>query len=185
MIPNLRPRTRRGWVALVFGVVTFAILDVLALLGSEFATEFLIYLAGGLIGAVGALALTHPLREKLVSSGGWRLVGIALALASVFGVVFLGTRIADIPYFPTAEGGNVGTLIFGSALGVAVGFGQRLNTRKTIDGPAGPIADTPQGSDFRVLAVVVGAVAALFAVFFVLYLLLEFVAAPLIRALAA
>ena len=184
MIPNLRPSTRLGWALLIGGAVTFALLDVLALLGSEFATALLIYLAGGLIGAIAVLTLTYPIRDRLVSSGGWRLFGIVLALVSVLGVIFGGTYLAEIPYFPTAQGGQAGNLVFGLALGAIVGFGQRLNRRNTM-GPARPIASTPEGPHYGIFVVVVGAVVALFAASFVLYVLLEFVVGPLIRAFAS
>lgn len=184
MIPNLKPTTRYGWTLLIVGAVTFAVLDVLALLGSTFATGLLIYLAGGLIGVAAALVMTLPIRDRLVQSGNWRLFGIVLALLCVLGVIFGGTALADIPYFPTAAGGNVGNLIFGLALGVGIGFGQRLNVKTTV-GPRRPIAEVPQNSGYGVLFVVAGAVVALFAVSFVLYVLLEFVAGPLIRAFAS
>jgi hypothetical protein len=184
VIQRLRPRTRYGWTVLILGVATFAVLDVLALVGSAFATGLLIYLAGGLIGAAAALALTYPIRDRLVSSGNWRLFGIVLALLSVLGVIFGGTGLANIPYFPTAEGGNVGNLIFGLALGVCVGFGQRLNQKNT-PGLARPIAGAPERPDYGILIVVVGAVAALFTVSLVLFVLLEYVAGPLIRAFAS
>jgi hypothetical protein len=184
VIPNLKPRTRYGWALLILCVVTFAVLDVLALLGSAFATGLLIYLAGGLIGVALALALTYPIRNRLVSSGNWRLFGIVLALVSVLGVIFGGTGLANIPYFPTAAGGNAGNLIFGLALGVGVGFVQRLNHKNT-RGPARPIAAAPERPEYGVFIVVVGAVAALFAASFVLYVLLEFVVGPLVRAFAS
>lgn len=182
VLRRLWPRTRRGWGFAVFTVATFFVLDALALMGSELAVELLISLAGMLVGMVAAYAIAYPLREKFGVSLGWRMVGIALGFASVAGVILVGTSLAGIPTFPTAEGGNVGFLIYGLALGFGVYFGGNLSSSRTT-------LTTTEGSgvgpEFRVIAVMAGAVGALFMLAFAAYILFEYVLGPIVRYFAA
>ena len=107
VLRRLWPRTRKGWGFVVLTVSTFFVLDALALMGSEIAIELLISLAG-----------------------------IMLGLVSVFEILLIGSALADVPVFPTAESGNVGFLIYGLAFGFGVFSGgtwvlpERLPQRK-------------------------------------------------------
>ena len=181
VLRRLWPRTRKGWGFFVLTVSTFFVLDALALMGSELAIELLISLAGMLVGMVAAYAAEYPLREKFGGSAEWRMTGIILGLVSVFGIVLIGSALADVPAFPTAENGNVGFLIYGLAFGFGVYFGGSLSSsRATI-----ATAEKPGvGPELRVIAVAAGAVAALFTLAFAAFVLLEYVAAPLIRYVA-
>jgi len=51
-----RPRSWKGWGFFVFGLLTFFFLDVLALMGEDFATELLVSLSGMVLGAAVAYA---------------------------------------------------------------------------------------------------------------------------------
>ena len=107
VLRRLWPRTRKGWGFVVLTVSTFFVLYALALMGSEIAIELLISLAG-----------------------------IMLGLVSVFEILLIGSALADVPVFPTAESGNVGFLIYGLAFGFGVFSGgtwvlpERLPQRK-------------------------------------------------------
>ena len=107
VLRRLWPRTRKGWGFVVLTVSTFFVLDALALMGSEIAIELLISLSG-----------------------------IMLGLVSVFEILLIGSALADVPVFPTAESGNVGFLIYGLAFGFGVFSGgtwvlpERLPQRK-------------------------------------------------------
>jgi hypothetical protein len=177
-ISRLWPRTRRAWGVVVLGVLTFFLLNVLVLRGSELALDLLISLSGLLAGLAVARLATYPFRRMVGGPGLWRTVGLFVGLGSVFVIIFGGTALAGIPPFPTAEGGNVGTLIYGFALGFGMGAINGLT-------PAEARAPAPRdGSELRVVAVILGTVAALFALLFILYLLLEYALVPLIRTLA-
>ena len=181
VLRRLWPRTRKGWGFGVLTVSTFFVLDTLALMGSEIAIELLISLTGMLVGMVAAYAAAYPLREKFGGSVGWRMAGIMLGLVSVFGILLIGSALADVPAFPTAESGNVGFLIYGLAFGFGVYFGGELSSsRATIATAEKPGA----GPELRVIAVAAGAVAALFTLAFAAFVLFEYVAAPLIRYVA-
>lgn len=169
-----------GWSVYALGLGTIIVLNVLVVLGSDLALKLLITLVGMLAGAAVAFAITFPFRDTFAVSGVWRIAANFLGLALVFGIIFGGAALAGVPAFPTAESGNTGTLIYG----LAFGFGVSV--------PAGlGLSGTPEwrrdarGAELRVLAVVLGTVAGLFALLFALYLLIEYVAVPLIRTLAA
>ncbi len=181
VLRRLWPRTRKGFVFGVLTVSTFFVLDTLALMGSEIAIELLISLTGMLVGMVAAYAAAYPLREKFGGSVEWRMAGIMLGLVSVFGILLIGSALADVPAFPTAESGNLGFLIYGLAFGFGVYFGGKLSSsRATI-----ATAEKPgSGPELRVIAVAAGAVAALFTLAFAAFVLFEYVAAPLIRYVA-
>ncbi|MDQ3316196.1 MAG: hypothetical protein M3479_03775 [Actinomycetota bacterium] len=177
-IRRLWPRTRRAWALAVFGVLTFFVLDVLALRGSDLALDLLIFLSGMLAGAVAARLATYPLRRMAGDPGIWRTVGLFVGLASVFVIIFGGTALAGIPPYPTAEGGNVGTMIYGLALGFLVGVPGGLVRAGSREHRPSPVPD------LKVAAVILVTVAALFGLLFMLFLLLEYALVPLIRALA-
>ena len=175
---GLWPRTGRAWALVAFGVLTFFVLNVLVLRGSDLALDLLISLSGALAGLAVARLAAYPFRRRTGGPGVWRTVALFAGLASVFVIIFGGTALADIPPFPTAEGGNVGTLIYGFALGFGMGAISGLASAE----PGAPARG--DGSELKVVAVILGTVAALFALLFVLYLLLEYAVVPLIRALA-
>lgn len=163
---------------MVVGVLTFFALDVLALRGSDLALDLLIFLSGMLAGGAAARLATYPLRKKFGDSGIGRTFGLFAGLASVFAIVFGGTALAGIPPYPTAEGGNAGTMIYGLALGFLVGVPGGLVRAENRPPPP------PPGSNLKIVAVIFGTVAALFGLLFALFLLLEYALVPLIRALA-
>ena len=180
VLRRLWPRTRKGFVFGALIVSTFFVLDTLALMGSEIAIELLISLTGMLVGMVAAYAAAYPLREKFGGSVGWRMAGIMLGLASVFGILLIGSALADVPAFPTAESGNLGFLIYGLAFGFGVYFGGRLSSKSDHR----HCGESSAGPELRVIAVAAGAVAALFTLAFAAFVLFEYVAAPLIRYVA-
>ena len=164
---------------MVFGVLTFFLLDVLALRGSDLALDLLVFLSGMLAGVVAARLATYPFRKIVGGSGIWSIVGLFAGLASVFAIIFGGTALAGIPPYPTAGGGNVGNLIYGVALGFLIGVPGGLvpaESRELRPSPA---------LDLKVVAVILATVVGLFGLLFMLFLLLEYALVPLIRALAA
>ena len=164
---------------MVFCVLTFFALDLLALRGSDLALDLLIFLSGMLAGVTAARLATYPFRRLAERSAIWRTVGLFAGLAFVFVIIFGGTALAGIPPYPTAEGGNAGTMIHGLALGFLVGVPGGL-------APVGLEESRPSpGPDLKVAAVVLGTVVGLFGLLFMLFLLLEYALVPLIRALAA
>lgn len=175
-ISRLWPRTRRAWALAVLGVLTFFALDVLALRGSDLALDLLISLSGTLAGLIVARLATYPFRRT--GPGLRRTVGLFVGLASVFVIVFGGTALAGIPPFPTAEGGDAGTMIYGFALGFGIGVpGGLVPARSRMPAPN-------PGAELKVVALIFGTVVALFGLLYVLSLLLEYALVPLIRALA-
>ncbi len=162
----------------MLGVLTFFALDLLALRGSDLALDLLIFLSGMLAGVVAARLAAYPFRRLAERSAIWRTVGLFAGLAFVFVIIFGGTALAGIPPYPTAEGGNVGNVIYGLALGFLVGVPGGLV-------PAG--SEVPRSSpapDIKVVAVILTTVAGLFGLLFMLFLLLEYALVPLIRTLA-
>jgi hypothetical protein len=178
-IRRLLPRTGRSWAFAVFGVLTFFALDLLALRGSDLALDLLIFLSGMLAGAVAARLATYPFRRLAERTAIWRPVGLLAGLAFVFVIIFGGTALAGIPPYPTAEGGNSGTMIHGLALGFLVGVPGGLASPGSGERRPSP------APDLKVAAVVLGTVVGLFGLLFMLFLLLEYALVPLIRALAA
>ncbi len=176
---RLLPSTRRSWAVAVLGVLTFFALDLLALRGSDLALDLLIFLSGMLAGLAAARVVTHPFRSKVGGAGIGRTVGLLAGFAAVFVIIFGGSALAGIPPYPTAEGGNVGNLIYGLAFGFLVGVPNGLV-------PAAPQEPRPSPApDLKVVAVILTTVAGLFGLLFMLFLLLEYALAPLIRTLAA
>lgn len=179
MIRRLWPRTRRDWTVAVLTVSTFFLLDVLALMGSDPATKLLVSLTGMLMGGVLAYGACYPFRTKFAGSGTWRLLGVFLGLALVFGIIYAGSALAGIPAFPTAEGGSAGTFIYGFAFGFGIFVPKSLGLS--------PVREAQPGEEragLRILALMLGIAAGLLAVFFALYVVVEYVAAPLIRSFA-
>lgn len=175
MIRRLWPRTRRDWTVAVLTVSTFFLLDVLALMGSDLATKLLVSLTGMLMGGVIAYGACYPFRMRFAGSGPWRLLGIFLCLALVFGIIYAGSALAGIPAFPTAEGGSAGMFIYGFAFGFGIFVPRSLGLSVWEAQPG------EEGAEVRLLAVMLGIAAGLLAVFFALYVVIEYVAAPLIR----
>ena len=177
-VRRLWPKTRRARVLAAVCVLVFFALNVLVLSGSELALDLLIFLSGMLAGFIAARLATYPFR-RLDGSGIGRTVGLFVGLAMVFVIIFGGTALAGIPPYPTAEGGNVGNMIYGFALGFLVGVPGGL-----VSAEAKSHLPLP-GSNFKIVAVILGTVAGLFGLLFVLFLLLEYALVPLIRAFAA
>jgi hypothetical protein len=178
-IRRLWPKTRRAGFLAAVCVVVFFVLNVLVLLGSELALDLLIFLSGMLAGFVAARLATYPFR-RIVGSGLGKTVGLFVGMALVFVIIFGGTALAGIPPYPTAEGGNVGNMIYGLALGFLVGVPGGL-----VSAEARSYVPLPGSSNLKIVAVILGTVAALFGLLFVLFLLLEYALVPLIRAFAA
>ena len=177
-IRRLLPRSRRSWAVAALGVLTFFALDLLALRGSDLALDLLIFLSGMLVGLAVARLATLPFRNRLSGSGIGRTVGLFAGLASVFLIIFGGTALAGIPPYPTTEGGNMGNMIYGLALGFLVGVPGGLV-------PAGSEEPGPSSvPDLKVAVVILTTVAGLFGLLFMLFLLLEYALVPLIRNLA-
>ena len=106
---------------------------------------------------------------------------IMLGLVSVFGILLIGSALADVPAFPTAESGDVGFLVYGLAFGFGVYFGGSLSSsRATLATAEGPGV----GPELGVIALAAGAVAALLTLAFAAFVLFEYGAAPLIRYVA-
>ena len=163
---------------MVFAVLTFFALDLLALRGSDLALDLLIFLSGMLAGLVAARLATYPFRRMAGDFGVLRTLGLFAGLAAVFAIIFGGTALAGIPPYPTAEGGNVGNMIYGLALGFLVGVPGGLAPPDAV-----PRLPTP-GSNLRIVVVILTTVIGLFGLLFMLFLLLEYALVPLIRTLA-
>lgn len=176
---RLLPRTGRSWAVAAFGVLTFFALDLLALQGSDLALDLLIFLSGMLAGLAAARLATYPFRSRVGGSGIGRTVGLLAGLSAVFVIIFGGTALAGIPPYPTAEGGNVGNMIYGLALGFFVGVPGGLVPAESREARPSP------APDLRVVAVILTTVVGLFGLLFMLFLLLEYALVPLIRTLAA
>ena len=178
LLRRLWPRTHGAWALAVLVVLAFFALDVLALAGSELATDLLIFCAGMAVGMAAAYAAALPLRDRFAASVGWRPAGIALGFASVFGIILIGSALADIPGFPTAEGGSVGGFIYGLASGFGACFLGVLGPSRGAVARTGGRGGSPE---LTLLLGAAGAVAALFTLAFALYVLFEYVVAPPVR----
>lgn len=181
---GLLPVTRQGRAALIVGIVIFLALDVLVVLGSDLALGLLVLSTGLLAGLVLALLVTLPIRRTLERGGPWNLFGFLLGLASLFLIVFIATSVAGIPSYPTAEGGHLGTAIYGFAFG----FGAtvcRVSLRPSAVTPSvyrGNAAEDGAGSVWlRASLIVAGVVAGLFGVLFFAFLVFEYVLAPVVK----
>ena len=179
--------TRQGRVALISGVVVFVVLDVLVVLGSELALGLLVLLTGLLAGLVLARLVTLPVRRALERGGPGNLFVFLAGLASMFGIVFLGTYAAGIPAYPTAEGGHLGTAIYGFAFGFGVAVcASSLRPPVVSSAYRGTAAKDGTGRVLlRTAYVVAGVVAGLFGLLYAAFLLLEYVLGPVVRMFAA
>jgi hypothetical protein len=173
VLRKLRPNTRRGLILNTFGLPTFFLLDVLALMRRDLATELLVSLSGVVSGAAVAYASTRPFR-RLVGTGIWQILRVFFGLAMP--LVFAGSALASIPAFSPARSGKVGVMIYDVALGFGIPVPRGLGF-STASEASGREA---HGSDLRTVVLVLGVVAGLFALLFVLFVLAEYLAAPLI-----
>ncbi len=173
-----RPRTWKGWGLYALGLITFFVLDVLALMGEDLATKLLVSLSGMVLGATVAYAVAHPF-GRFVGTGVWRILGVFVGFALAFGVIFAGSALAGIPAFPTAQSGNVGALIYGFAFGFGVSIPRGLGFSSGGLDASG--RREPRESNLRAGGVALGVVAALFALLFAFFVLIEYLSAPLIR----
>jgi hypothetical protein len=148
-----RPRSWKGWGFVVFGLLTFFVLDLLALMGEDLATELLVSLSGIVLGSAVAYAVARPFSRSM-GVGIWRTLGIFSGLALTFVIVFAGSALAGIPAFLTAQSGNVGALIYGSAFGFGVSVPRGLG----VSGPFYASGRREAGdSDLRAVVLVLGA----------------------------
>ena len=184
---DLLTATRQGRLALVSGVVAFVVLDVLVVLGSDLALGLLVLLTGLLAGLVFARLLTLPVRQALERGGPGNLFVFLAGLASMFVIVFLGTYAAGIPAYPTAEGGHLGTSIYGFAFGFGVAVcTSSLRPPAVSSAYRGTAAKDGTGKVLlRASYVVAGVVAGLFGLLYAVFLLLEYVVGPVVRILAS
>ncbi len=114
-IRGLWPRTRGARIATIFVVLAFFAPDMLAIIESPLAMVLLVSLSGILAGAGRVVA--YPFQKRFAGSGVGRTLGLFLGLAAVFIIMFAGSALADVPAYPTAEGGKVGALIYGLTCG--------------------------------------------------------------------
>lgn len=181
------PRSRRAWVYLVSAVGLFLILDVLALAGSEFAIGLLVTMGGLVIGVCAAVALVYPFTRRLDRSSPLRYLWFFGGVASLFLIVVIGSALAGIPLFPTAEGGLTSTFLYGLAFGFgssAANFALGGSIRSAF---LGVLADSPESSRVavRTLFVIGATVVGLLLLFLLLYVAFEFVLTPIVRSLAS
>ena len=179
---GLLPATRQGRAFLVAGVLVFLALDVLVVLGSELALGLLVLSTGLLAGLVLARLVTLPARRMLERGGPENLFVFLLGLASMFLIVFVSTSAAGIPAYPTAEGGHLGTVIYGFAFG----FGAtvcRASLRPSAITPSiyRGTADGVGRVWVRASLLVAGVVAGLFGLLFFAFLTLEYVLVPVVK----
>lgn len=94
-----RPRSCKGWGVVVFGLLTFFVLDLLALMGGDLATRLVVSLSGMVLGSAVAYAVARTFRRSM-GVGIRRTRGIFSGLALTFVIVFAGPALASIPAFP-------------------------------------------------------------------------------------
>lgn len=184
MFPERWIRSRRDWIFAGLSVVTFAILDLLVLIGFEAALYILSALTGMLLGTLLAYPVSPPLRRATAgASPAWRgVAAFGTGLASIFAIVLSGLYVFDVPVFPSSNSGTSGALVFGVAIGFGGGLRRRLSPAAT---PTLEESLEENRADLRLMLVVAGAIAGLLASTFVIYILIQYVLSPLIRYLAA
>ena len=155
--------------------------NLLVLRGSDLAFDLLVFLSGALVGVAAAWLAARLFGSVFGGSVVRNALGVFVGVASAFVIVFAGTALVGIPAFPTAEGGNVGNLIYGLAFGFGLSAVRSLGGRSV---KATPERREPPRSELKVAAIVLGTVAALFVLLFAAFLFIEYVAVPLIRSLA-
>ncbi len=94
-----RPRSWKGWGFVVFGLLTFFVLDLLALMGGDLATRLVVSLSGMVLGSAVAYAVARTF-SRFMGVGIRRSLGIFSGLALTFVIVFAGSALASIPAFP-------------------------------------------------------------------------------------
>lgn len=180
MLSRIWPKTRRAWAVVAGCALTFFFLNLLVLRGSDLALDLLVFLSAMLVGAAAARLAAYLFGSVFGGSGVRKTLGLFVGLASVFVIIFAGTALVGIPAFPTAEGGSAGDFIYGLALGFGIVV---LRSFGGLDPHVAWERRAPDRSEFKVAAVVLGTVVALFALLFASFLLIEYVAVPLIRSL--
>ena len=147
----------------------------LTLAGFEFGFRFLALLVGGVIGELASRLAAYPFRSRVGDRRGLSpIVASLVALASVLVIVF-GAPLVGIDSFLSAEGGASGLLVFGTALG----FGARL--RRELSPPpsaSGEIDVRATATDALIIGV---PLLLIFGILFGAFVLMEYVAGPLIR----
>jgi len=173
-------KTRENWIVAVLAVLSFGILDLLVVLGYGYAFDVLVLLIGFLAGMFLAHLISSPLSESFVRRfGAWkRIVATAVGLVSVLAIALIGSYMIGSPVLLSEEYGPPGAFVFG----IALGFGSQLRRSLSPPYPTTPEEDQEANkADLRLMFVVAGTVAGLFALAFAAYVLFEYVAAPLIR----
>lgn len=176
-------QNRRDWVIVGLSAALFAVLDLLVVLGYEAALYLLVILVGTLLGNFLAYLLSIPIKRPFSRLFGTRrrVAAFWVGLASILAILAFSSYILGAPAIPS-EGFRIsGALIFGLALG----FGGRLRQSLTPASPATPeeYRETRR-AEVRLILVVVGTAAALFAITFGVFLLIEYIVAPLIQYVA-
>jgi hypothetical protein len=177
-------KTRQDWIFAVLVVLSFAVLGLLVVFGYGFALDILVLLIGWLAGMLLAYLISSPFGESFARRfGSWKgYVASAVGLISMFAIIFLlGPYLLGIPAIPSEDYGAPGAFVFGFALG----FGSKL--RRVLSPPPPTTLEEDQESaraSLRLMLVIGGAVAGLFALAFTAFVLFEYVAAPLIRYVA-
>jgi hypothetical protein len=169
-------RTKREWMAAAIVVPLLAVVAFFSLLGYETAAGLLVALGGCFIGTCLAYPIASSFRQRFASRfGSWRgPVASALGLASVITIIFSSSYVLDIPTLASEDHGISGVFVFG----LAIGFGGALRQR---------LARTPKEereareATVRLVFAVAGAAAALYILLFGVFVLIDYVAAPLIR----
>jgi hypothetical protein len=167
-------RTKQEWMAAAIVIPLLAVVAFFSLLGFEIAAGLLVALGGCFIGTCLAYPIASSSRQRFASRfGSWRgPVAFALGLASTITIIFLGSYILDIPALTIEEFGISEVFVFG----LAIGFGGALRQR---------LARTPEeereAREAVVRLVLVVAAAALCILLFVVFVLIDYVAVPLIR----
>ncbi|WP_119069511.1 hypothetical protein [Rubrobacter indicoceani] len=181
------PGSRRAWVYLVCAVGVFLILDVLALAGSTFATGLLVTLGGFVVGVTGAVGLVYPFTKRLARSSPLRYLWFFGGVASLFLIVVVGSALAGIPLFPTAEGGFTSAFLYGLAFGFGSGAANFALGGGVRSAFLGVLADSPESSRVaaRTLGVIAATIIGLLLLFLLGYVLLEFILTPIVRSLAS
>jgi hypothetical protein len=168
--------TRREKRTAAFYALLFVVLAGLSLAGFEFAFRFLAALIGFLVGDVASRLAAYPFRRRSVDRGHalQPLAAFFIGLVSALALIFIAS-LAGIAPFSSDEGGASGAFVFGLALG----FGFRLRRQLS------PTPSEAQGMDMRatsVDALIIGVpLLVILAFLFGAFVLIEYLAAPLIR----
>jgi hypothetical protein len=161
-----------------------AALALLALMGYGVAFESLILLFGAILGHVLAHSLSAPLRDQFARRfGTWKGV-VAFALGIALGIMLLlvGLYVVGLPSLFSYEGGSFGTFVYGLALGVMPGLRWGLVPQPQ---PTPEEARQSRRAALQGSLILAGALVLIFLLASGFYVLVEYVAAPLIRYFAA